>query len=101
MSTEMRDSECPNQVHNYPLPNSFLHAADMADERLDAGWDNIPCPDCGQYGWVKPKTGQPCLMCDQPIHWSEHWEQWQHDKDSSIYCPDKTVSIATPSEGEA
>lgn len=54
MSTEIRDSYCINRVHNYPLPDSYLHASDMAHERLAAGWDNIQCPDCGRYGWVKP-----------------------------------------------
>ena len=52
----MSDEEaCQNPVHGHPLPSGFLSASDMAEERLEAGWDNIACPDCGRFGWVPPK----------------------------------------------
>ena len=52
---------CPNEVHDYPLPAGFINAAEAADNRLRNGWDNVPCPDCGLYGW-RPgaPTGDPC-----------------------------------------
>ena len=43
----------------------------------------------------------PCRMCDKPLVWSRHWDEWQHAENHSIYCPGKSASVATPDHKEA
>ena len=45
---------CPNPLHDHPLAASPMVARDEADERLDTGWTQDQCPDCGLWGWIKP-----------------------------------------------
>lgn len=45
--------ECPNALHDHPLPAGYLEAQDMAYRRLRKGWTQKRCPDCKLYGWVK------------------------------------------------
>lgn len=45
--------DCPNPLHDWPLPESYLGAHAAAEARLKAKWDNRKCPDCGLYGWVE------------------------------------------------
>lgn len=53
-------SECPNTLHDWPLPAGYCEASEVADARLAARWNNRKCPDCGLYGWApgeqKPST---------------------------------------------
>jgi hypothetical protein len=44
-------SECPNTVHDWPLPVGYNDAAEVAASRLANGWINSRCPDCRLYGW--------------------------------------------------
>jgi len=91
--------ECQNDLHKHEFPSSanYIQAADLADSRFDAGWDNRECPDCGTWGWEPPAAGAgTCVMCGTEIHFSEHWSRWQHNYESAIYCPGKTASVATP-----
>lgn len=44
--------DCPNDVHDWPLPAQYTGAAEMAEHRLERGWTNARCPDCGLHGWV-------------------------------------------------
>lgn len=53
-----RGTECPNALHDHPLPPAYLAAHFEADERLAAGWDNRECSDCNQFGWEPPKDGK-------------------------------------------
>lgn len=48
--TEKR-SECPNALHDYPLPSAYVGASEEATRRLGSRWSNVRCPDCGLYGW--------------------------------------------------
>lgn len=47
--------ECPNSVHDHPLPAGYSEAHDAAGQRTRAGWKSKRCPDCKLYGWVKPR----------------------------------------------
>ena len=63
--------ECPNSLHDWPLPHGYVDASEVAASRLSRRWSNKRCPDCGLYGWVpgrlgehdrevKPSDFQPC-----------------------------------------
>jgi hypothetical protein len=43
--------ECPNDLHDWPLPSGYVAADETAQRRLRNGWKNTRCPDCGLYGW--------------------------------------------------
>lgn len=43
---------CPNDIHDWPLPATYMAAAEVAEGRLERGWTNARCPDCGLHGWV-------------------------------------------------
>ncbi len=51
-----RDSDCPDPLHDHPLPGGYAAAANEADRRLDASWDNRQCTRCGLYGWEPPEA---------------------------------------------
>ena len=42
---------CPDDLHDWPLPAGYVDAAEVAQRRLNDGWSNWRCPDCGLYGW--------------------------------------------------
>lgn len=44
------DTDCPNRLHDWPLPIGYSDAADEARWRLRHGWANNRGPDCGLYG---------------------------------------------------
>ena len=46
--------ECPNSLHDHPLPDGYNDAHRVAAKRLRQRWSNTRCPDCGLYGWVPP-----------------------------------------------
>lgn len=47
---------CPNVLHDYPLPEGYVDAAEVAARRLAHRWSNRRCPQCGLYGW---QPGRP------------------------------------------
>lgn len=47
-----RGTDCPNVVHDWPLPTRYIAARQAAEARLLHQWDNRDCPDCGRYGWI-------------------------------------------------
>lgn len=47
--------ECPNSLHDHPLPKNMLDEMVVAEERLETGWENPTCPDCKMGGWVPPE----------------------------------------------
>ncbi len=55
--------DCPNTLHDYPLPAGYVEASDVASARLRARWKNQKCPACGLYGWspsaTRPETTRP------------------------------------------
>jgi len=48
--------ECPNTLHDHPLPAGYLESQEVAGERLEAGWTQDRCPDCKLYGWIEPSS---------------------------------------------
>lgn len=54
--------ECPDALHDWPLPSGYIDAADVASSRLSRGWANVRCPNCRLYGWrpgrIRPETDQ-------------------------------------------
>lgn len=52
--------ECPNALHDHPLPSGYIAASDVAMQRLRRGWATPRCPDCGLYGWRRGRPlGEP------------------------------------------
>jgi hypothetical protein len=47
-----RDTDCPDPLHDRPLPAGYCDASDEAARRLRRGWGNRRCTRCGLYGWV-------------------------------------------------
>lgn len=47
-----RNSDCPNALHDWPLPTGYIAASDVAGVRLRARWSNRKCSECGLYGWA-------------------------------------------------
>lgn len=52
-----RGTDCPNALHDRPLPSGYVDAAEVAGRRLRTGWANRKCPDCGLYGWEGSDEG--------------------------------------------
>lgn len=50
LSPDRRD-DCPNALHDWPLPSGYVDAGEVAARRLRERWANPKCPDCGLYGW--------------------------------------------------
>ena len=48
--------DCPNVLHDFPLPAGYVDASEAAEKRLRHRWHNARCPDCGLYGW---RPGDP------------------------------------------
>lgn len=49
-----RGTDCPDAAHDHPLPAGYVDAAEVAGQRLAAGWSNRRCPTCGLHGWWPP-----------------------------------------------
>jgi hypothetical protein len=49
-----RATDCPDPLHDYPLPSGYVDASMVADRRLRQRWINRRCERCGLYGWVPP-----------------------------------------------
>lgn len=58
-------SECPNELHSWPLPAGYASSFEVAEARLRARWGNLRCPDCGIYGW-RPSAKRPDST--NPVH---------------------------------
>ena len=53
--------DCPNQLHDFPLPAGYVDASEAAGRRLQHRWRQVRCPACGLYGWQPGDlTGCPC-----------------------------------------
>lgn len=60
-------SDCPNPLHDWPLPPGYVAASCAAEARLRARWSNLKCADCGLYGWVPSlKTTDSCRAIHVP-----------------------------------
>jgi hypothetical protein len=55
-----RGTECPDPLHDYPLPAGYVDASEEAASRLGRGWGNPRCGRCGLHGWTpgRPRTGE-------------------------------------------
>lgn len=47
-----RGTDCPDSLHDHPLPAGYVDAAEEATRRLNKRWANRRCPRCGLYGWA-------------------------------------------------
>jgi hypothetical protein len=57
--------ECPDRLHDFPLPSGYVDASEAAERRMQRGWGNKRCARCGLYGWEPGRpTGDPC---DEPV----------------------------------
>jgi hypothetical protein len=54
MTSAVGDAACKNPLHDHPLPKGYIQGSTEAYLRLDNGWDNPKCPECGRFGWRKP-----------------------------------------------
>ena len=57
MTPGPRGTDCPNPLHDHPLPSGYVEAEIEAVRRLHKRWSNTKCPDCGLYGWTPPAMG--------------------------------------------
>jgi hypothetical protein len=46
-----RRDQCPDPLHDWPLPGGYVDASEAAASRLYRRWANVRCPKCGLYGW--------------------------------------------------
>lgn len=46
--------ECPDPLHDHPLPRGYVDRSDAAADRLYKKWRSVKCKRCGLYGWVPP-----------------------------------------------
>lgn len=44
--------DCPDTLHDWPLPAGYVDASAVADARIAARWGNRKCRRCGLYGWA-------------------------------------------------
>lgn len=44
--------ECPNELHDYPLPDGYGDAHEVAGARIRNRWSNRKCRQCGLFGWA-------------------------------------------------
>lgn len=49
-----RGTDCPEPLHDHPLPSGYVDASEEAAHRLYKRWKNVKCKRCGLYGWVPP-----------------------------------------------
>ena len=57
-------SACPDVLHDWPLPQGYTDAAEVAASRLGHGWHNVRCARCGLYGWT---PGRPTPYGDTRV----------------------------------
>ena len=55
---------CPNPLHDWPLARGYVDASEQASRRLNNGWANKKCPECGLYGWY---PGRKIHETDQQV----------------------------------
>lgn len=67
-----RGTDCPESLHNWPLPDEYLSAHEEASWRLRNGWSQgRRCGRCGFLGWRnvgKLREGQNALLPAKEIH---------------------------------
>jgi hypothetical protein len=56
---------CPDELHDYPLPDGYVDAGEAAMSRLARGWVQRKCPRCRLYGWVPGR--QAGKACDERV----------------------------------
>ena len=47
-------AECPEPIHDYPLPAGYVDASEVAAQRIYRQWKNVRCKKCGIYGFIPP-----------------------------------------------
>jgi hypothetical protein len=55
-----RETDCPDALHDFPLPSGYVDASEEAMSRLSRGWSSKRCRRCGLYGWTpgRPRKGE-------------------------------------------
>lgn len=59
--------DCPNSLHDWPLPDGYNEAEEVARSRISQGWTQKRCPDCELYGWTNPPKPMRGLAAN-PTH---------------------------------
>lgn len=54
-----RETDCPNRLHDYPLPSGYVDASFEATRCLNNRWSNRRCPTCHLYGWEPGESVTP------------------------------------------
>lgn len=60
--------DCPDPLHDFPLPSGYVEASEEAGSRLNRGWSNTRCDRCGSYGWApgQPRKGEQLVRALPP-----------------------------------
>lgn len=55
-----RETDCPDPLHDFPLPRGYVDAHEEAMSRLNRRWTSKRCGLCGLYGWLpgEPRKGE-------------------------------------------
>lgn len=56
--------DCPDPLHDWPLPEGYVDASEVAAARLRGRWSNRKCRRCGLHGWA-PGRQNPST---NPVH---------------------------------
>jgi hypothetical protein len=60
-------AECPNALHDWPLPAGYTDSFEVAEARLRNRWSNRRCPDCGRYGWAPGRKTDATNAIQVPV----------------------------------
>jgi hypothetical protein len=60
MRSGPRETDCPDPLHDFPLPSGYVDGSEEAASRLSRGWGSTRCRRCGLYGWTpgRPRKGE-------------------------------------------
>lgn len=60
--------DCPDILHDWPLPAGYGEAHEEAKARIGRGWSQARCPACGLYGWRPGRMKPHDIRVPAPDH---------------------------------